>query len=187
MRRIPPVVFEHFRAPRNERVLRPADAVGEIEGRFEDSRIRLYLRETRRGLRAGFSLEGDRSAVAALSLLTSRLNGASRAEAEAWTIESLAASYGLDEELYPMLLPALDALAAALADLRGEPNPFAADGEQLCHCLNVRRGRLLRLARERDLRSLEAVRHWTGACSGCRSCRQEVEELLAELWGRGSA
>jgi NifU-like protein len=160
-------------------VLDPADAVGEIEGRQEESWIRLYLRDGPGGVETAFQLQGDRSALAALSLFTCHVNGKPLASLEQVSLESLAEAYGLGEHMLPMFLPAVEVLRATLAALRGEPDPFAGDGEQICHCLNVRRGRIVRLVRERKLRTIEDVRHWTRACTGCKTCREDVEDILA--------
>ncbi|MGE0712660.1 MAG: (2Fe-2S)-binding protein [Planctomycetota bacterium] len=177
---LPSLVFEHFRAPRHQGPLEAA-AYAELEGRREDAWVRLYLREEPDGtLRAGYELEGDRSPVAALSLLATWLHGRPRAAAEALTLEDLAAHYELPFDLWPSLVLPLDALTAALAALRGRPSPFADEGELVCHCLHVREQRLRRAIRERGLRTVEEVRFWTRACSGCRSCRDEVAGLLAD-------
>lgn len=151
-----------------------------LEGRMEDAEIHFYIRKDPGDrLRVGYELVRDRSPVAPLSLLTSLVQGKTIAEAEALTLESFAEAYDLDEEFYPNLLVALEALQAGLATLRGEPLPCANDGTLICHCLHVREGRIRRLIRERNLETLDDVRFWTRACSGCRSCRTDLEEILA--------
>ena len=179
---LPPVVFQHFRRPRNEGPLAPCDAVGRIEGRREGSWIELYLRleaEPERRVAASYVFHGDRSSVAGLSLLTSVIAGWPLIDVERLTLDALGSSVELGREHLPMLVPAHDALRAALADLKGEPNPCAHEGELICHCLHVRRGRIERVIREQQLDSVEGVRRWTRACSGCRSCRPDIERLLA--------
>jgi len=73
---------------------------------------------------------------------------------------------------------ALEGLEAALAVSRGEPCPYVNEGKLICHCLWVREERIARNIRERRLRTVDEVRFWTRACSGCRSCRTDVEDLL---------
>jgi NifU-like protein len=180
VRSLPKLIFDHFRHPQNQGRLAPADALGRIEGCLEDSWIVLTLRHGEGGLESGYELVGDRSAVAGLSLLTSWLAGRSWEDAEAVTQDGLAAELGIEHEFLPLLTKPFDALAAALAHRRGEPNPFANDGELVCTCLNVRQGRLEAVIRERRLRTVAEVRHWTRACTGCRSCRDDVEALLAK-------
>lgn len=178
---LPKLVFQHFRDPQHLGPLSEPTAVGVMEGGRDGATIQFYLRvEPDQTVRVGFELKGDRSPVAALSLLTTYLDGRPLAEVEAVTVEDVAAHYGFDQELLPMLLRAHDALRTALAALRGDPDPFRADGDILCECLYVRRGRIERTIRERRLTTLAEVRHWTRACSGCRSCREDLEQLLRE-------
>ncbi len=181
MRPLPPALFEHFRNPRNEGALLRADAVGCVEGRREDSRLRMFLRlaSDRRLVEAAtFEVEGDRSCRAGLSLVTSMIPGRALEQVEALTVEDVGAEYGLHLENLPMLVPALEALGSALAKLRGTPDPFVREGRVVCQCLFVREGRIRRAVRERGLRTVEDVQFWTRACTGCRSCRVEVERLI---------
>jgi bacterioferritin-associated ferredoxin len=151
-----------------------------LEGRMEDAEIHFYIRRDPGDLiRVGYELIRDRSPVAPLSLLASLIQGKPLAYAQALTLEQFADHYGLDREIHPNLLIAVEALQAALAALLGEPAPFANDGPLICHCLHVRQGRIQRLIRERRLETLAQVRFWTRACSGCRSCRTDLEEILA--------
>lgn len=151
-----------------------------LEGRMEDAEIHFHVRrDPGDRLRVGYELVRDKSPAAPLSLLTSLVQGKTLAEAEALTLESFAAAYDLDEEFHPNLLIALEALQAGLAALRGEANPCPNQGTLICHCLHVREGRIRRLIRERRLKTVDEVRFWTRACSGCRSCRTDLEEILA--------
>jgi NifU-like protein involved in Fe-S cluster formation len=188
VRPLPPVVFDHFRNPRNEGRLAPADAVGCVEGRREGSLLRLFVRlSPDRALveAATFEVEGDRSCRAALSLLTTAIRGRPLAAVEGLSVDALGAEVGLEGEGLPMLVPAHEALVAALAALRGRPDPFQREGRVVCRCLFVREGRLVRAIRERGLRSVEELQGWTRACTGCRSCRPDLERLLERE--RGSA
>ncbi|MCB9832425.1 MAG: (2Fe-2S)-binding protein [Planctomycetes bacterium] len=58
--------------------------------------------------------------------------------------------------------------------------PEAADDKMLCYCRNVRYGVVRKVIAEGDLRSPEQVTAACSAGSGCRSCRPEIEELIAE-------
>lgn len=181
VRLLPPIVVDHFRRPRHEGALPGAQAVGEVEGRRPDSRLRLHLKVgPGQRVAVGYECVGDRSCVAALSLVATLVYRKPLPWVEALTLETVASEYGLDAELHPQLVPAVEALAAALASLRGEASPFAAEGEVLCHCLHVRRGRIERAVRERGLRTFAEVRAWTRACTGCRSCRVDIEQAIAD-------
>jgi len=176
---LPKNVFPHFKAPKNEEELPEPSAVGEVEGRRAESLIRLYLKVADERLeRVTWTVQKDKSCRCGLSLLSCFLEGKTVEEARALDPEALATHYGLHEDQRPMFLPPLEALRAALADLAGEPSPFLAEGPLVCHCLQVREGRIRRAIQERQLRSVKDVSYWTRACTGCRTCRAEVEELI---------
>ncbi len=50
-----------------------------------------------------------------------------------------------------------------------------------CYCTGVTRAGVVAAVRAHGCRTVEEVRERTGACSGCRSCRPELELLLREL------
>ncbi len=183
---LPPSVVEHYRHPRNEGLLAPADAVGAADGRREGSTLRVSLRvRDGRIEAAGFTAEGDPSARAALSLVTTWLTGRALDALAALDPAAVGRALELPEASWPMLVPALEATEAALAALRGAPAPFAAEGPYVCKCLQVREQRIRRAIRRFALVDVEGVQHWTRACTGCRSCRVEVEQLLAQERARG--
>ena len=176
-------MFQHYRQPRHQGRVAGGTLVV-LEGRMEDAEIHFYIRKDPGDtIRVGYELVRDRSPAAPLSLLATLIQGKPVPFAEALTLEQFADHYDLDEEIYPNLLIALEALQAGLAALRGEPNPFQEDGILICHCLHVREGRVKRMIRERRLETLAEVRFWTRACSGCRSCRTDLEEILASEKG----
>ena len=70
-----------------------------------------------RGIALGFAEAGAHLVVAAR-----------RAE----TLEEVAAHYALEDEFLPLLLPAMEVLASTLAQLTGEADPYASDGEVVC-------------------------------------------------------
>lgn len=47
-----------------------------------------------------------------------------------------------------------------------------------CYCTGVTQKRVLRAMAEQDVRTVEDIRRVTGACSGCHSCRRELEQLI---------
>jgi len=181
---LPKVVFEHYRNPRNEGDLPDADVVGAVEGRREDSQLRLYLRiAADRVAAARFRAIGDRSCAVGLSLVTTLIEGLPVGEVRALTVEAVARAYDLHAEQRPMLVAPLEALDDALCAWAGEPSPYRREGPLVCHCLHVREGRIVRAIRGRRLRTVPDVQFWTRACTGCRSCRQDVEALLRREGG----
>lgn len=184
---LPPIVFDHFRRPRNQGRLEPPAAVGKVEGRREGSTVSVYLQvRDERVCAARFELDGDRTPIAGLSLLTTWAQGRPVEELERSSPEAVASSFALGPEFLPLLVIPHEALSAALAELKGRPVPPGLEGPVVCHCLHVRQGRLLRAIRERRLTTVEEVQHWTRACTGCRSCRTDVEALLERVRREGS-
>lgn len=183
---VPQILVEHFRAPRNEGPLPGAELVGEVEGRRVGSKITLFmsLDPTGRVARATFQVAGDTSCRAGLSLLTTFLPGWSPDELARLTIPEVAGALGLGEEQHPMFLPPFEALQDALHRYRGEPSPYRHLGRLICHCLQVHEGRIVRAIRGRRLTTVPEVQFWTRACTGCRSCRMDLEALLDRWSGR---
>jgi NAD(P)H-nitrite reductase large subunit len=49
-----------------------------------------------------------------------------------------------------------------------------------CYCTQVTRATVLEAVRTRGCRTVEELQRATGACTGCRTCRPELEGLLSE-------
>jgi NAD(P)H-nitrite reductase large subunit len=49
-----------------------------------------------------------------------------------------------------------------------------------CYCTAVTRAAVLAAVRTQGCRTVEELQRATGACTGCRTCRPELECLLAE-------
>jgi NifU-like protein involved in Fe-S cluster formation/bacterioferritin-associated ferredoxin len=179
---IPELVFQHFRNPQNKGALKEANGQGEVDGRAKNSKLTFFLlvddQETI--LKAAFTTLRDRASDAPLSMITGHVMGRTLAEVETLAIEEVGQVFGLAGETLPMLIPAFEALHAAIANYKGLPNPFAFEGGMVCTCLSVREGRLRRAIRERSLKTFKEVQTWTRACTGCRSCRPEVQRILSE-------
>ncbi|MBN8526166.1 MAG: (2Fe-2S)-binding protein [Planctomycetes bacterium] len=50
-----------------------------------------------------------------------------------------------------------------------------------CYCTGVTQKRVLRAMAEQGVRSFEDIRRATGACTGCQSCRRELENLIVAV------
>lgn len=176
---VPRLILDHFRNPRNKRALPQASARGVVPGNRPGEALTLFLRLGPDGriAEASFTNTADRQADPSVSLLTTLLPGLTVDEVAAITVEQIAARMeSIDNP--GAATPAHEALRAVLAALRGEANPFEAEGRLICHCFHVREGRIRRYIREHSLRSVDAVRSWTRACGGCRSCRPDIEAIL---------
>ncbi len=50
-----------------------------------------------------------------------------------------------------------------------------------CYCTGVTQQQVLRAMVDHGVRSIDEVRRVSGACTGCQSCRRELEQLLAAV------
>lgn len=61
------------------------------------------------------------------------------------------------------------------------PSSGTDDGIYHCFCTAVTQEEVLRALAGGAARSVEGVSRATGACTGCQSCRRELEALLAAV------
>ncbi len=54
--------------------------------------------------------------------------------------------------------------------------------DTVCYCFSVTRRDIDDAVRGWRLRTVEEVSRHTGACMGCRTCRPDIEDILAEAW-----
>ena len=50
-----------------------------------------------------------------------------------------------------------------------------------CYCTGVTQKRVLRAMAESGVKTFDEVRRASGACTGCQSCRCELEKLIGEV------
>jgi NAD(P)H-nitrite reductase large subunit len=58
-----------------------------------------------------------------------------------------------------------------------DPSPIIFER---CTCTGVTRATVVQALAERGCRTVEDIQRETGACTGCRTCRPELELLLKE-------
>jgi NifU-like protein len=158
-----------------------ATGKGEVEGRRPGEKLTFYVRlgQDGRVVDASFTNTGDRQADPSASVLTTMVRGLTVDDLEAIDVRDVAQR--LDSADNPgVATSGFEALLAAIAALRGKPNPFLHDGPLVCHCFHVRAGKIRHYVRERGLKSVEEVNRWTRACGGCRSCRPDIELILEQ-------
>ena len=112
------IVLDHYQNPRNVGILENADAVGRVENSACGDVLQLYLRiDAGRVARASFKTFGCAAAIAAGSMLTEMIKGATLKEIEGLRKEDVAAALG---GLPPMKMHcsvlAEDAIQVALED-----------------------------------------------------------------------
>ncbi len=116
------IVLDHYQNPRNVGILENADAVGRVENSACGDVLQLYLQiDAGRVVRASFKTFGCAAAIAAGSMLTEMIRGATLKEIEALRKEDVAAALG---GLPPMKLHcsvlAEDAIQVALENFRSK-------------------------------------------------------------------
>jgi nitrogen fixation NifU-like protein len=112
------VVLDHYQHPRNPGVLEGANAIGRAENAACGDELQLYLEiQGRQVLRASFRTFGCAAAIAAGSMLTELVAGATLSEAGQLTSEAVdAALGGLPPLKVHGAVLAADALRLALED-----------------------------------------------------------------------
>jgi NifU-like protein len=80
----------------------------------------------------------------------------------------------------------MEALQAAIADYKGEPNPFETlddhDGKLICKCFGVTDIKILRVAKENDLHRAEEITNYCKAGGACGACLGSIQRLLDDMW-----
>jgi len=86
----------------------------------------------------------------------------------------------------------MEALQSAIANYRGEPDPFAAgtgdhEGKLICKCFGVTDLTIIKVARENQLKRAEDVTNYCKAGGACGACLDEIQHLLDDMWKMAGA
>jgi ferredoxin--NADP+ reductase len=54
----------------------------------------------------------------------------------------------------------------------------------VCYCYQITRNQIIKLAEEKNLKTIGEIRKLTGASTGCGSCRMDVEDILENITAR---
>lgn len=181
-------VKDHFFNPRNVGEVEDPDAVGEVGSMACGDALRLSIKvdDSDRIVDAKFKTFGCGSAIASSSALTEIIKGMTVDDALGITNDDIAQYLGgLPKEKMHCSVMGHEALQAAIANFRGISLAEHADdeGKIICHCFGVSDEKIMRVARENNLRTLEDVTHYTKAGGGCSSCHHLIEDILNDLWG----
>ena len=182
-------VMDHFLNPRNVGEIPDADAVAEVGNITCGDALKIYLKLDAEGkiAEAKFKTFGCVSAIASSSALTELVKGMTLEEAEKVTNQDIVKLLGeLPEAKMHCSVMGMEALQAAIAQYRGEPNPFENDreheGKLVCKCFGVSDVKIIKVAKENNLHQASEVTNYCKAGGACGACLGEIQRLLDDLW-----
>ena len=182
-------VMDHFMNPRNVGEIENPDGFGEVGNAACGDALRLTFKLDKDGRIADikFKTFGCASAIASSSALTELVKGMTLEEAEKVTNQDIVKLLGeLPEAKMHCSVMGMEALQAAIAQYRGEPNPFENDkeheGKLVCKCFGVSDIKILKVAKENNLHRAAEVTNYCKAGGACGACLGEIQRLLDDLW-----
>ena len=182
-------VMDHFMNPRNVGEIENPDGFGEVGNAACGDALRLTFKLDEDGRIADikFKTFGCASAIASSSALTELVKGMTLDEAKKITNQDIVKLLGeLPEAKMHCSVMGMEALQAAIAQYRGEPNPFENDreheGKLVCKCFGVSDVKILKVARENNLHQASEVTNYCKAGGACGACLGEIQRLLDDLW-----
>lgn len=178
-------VLDHFRHPRNVGEVENPDGVGQVGSLACGDALRLTFKldPDKRIADAKFKTFGCASAIASSSALTEMIKGMTLAEAEKVTNKDIADFLGgLPDQKMHCSVMGREALEAAIYNHRtGKSGTRELEDRVVCTCFGVTETELMRVVRENDLRTVEAVTNYCKAGGGCGNCIPEIQETLDRL------
>jgi NifU-like protein len=178
-------VKDHFMNPRNVGEIEHPDGFGEVGSLACGDALRLTFKldEEKRIKDAKFKTFGCASAIASSSALTEMIKGKTLEEAGKITNRDIADYLGgLPEEKMHCSVMGREALAAAIANYRGE-KVEKEEFEVVCNCFGITDKEIERAVRENDLHTVEQVTHYTKAGGGCEGCHPKIRDIIDTVWG----
>jgi len=182
-------VMDHFMNPRNVGEIENPDGFGEVGNAACGDALRLTFKLDKDGRIADvkFKTFGCASAIASSSALTELVKGMTLDEAKKVTNQDIVKLLGeLPEAKMHCSVMGMEALQAAIAQYRGEPNPFENDreheGKLVCKCFGVSDVKILKVAKENNLHKASEVTNYCKAGGACGACLGEIQRLLDDLW-----
>ena len=182
-------VMDHFMNPRNVGEVENPDGVGEVGNAACGDALKLTFKLDENGKIADvkFRTFGCASAIASSSALTEIIKGMTIEEASKVTNQDIVNLLGdLPEAKKHCSVMGMEALQAAIAQYKGEENPFAHDdeheGKLICRCFGITDIKILKVAKENDLHQAEEVTNYCKAGGACGACLDEIQHILDDMW-----
>ncbi|MEZ7892902.1 MAG: Fe-S cluster assembly protein NifU [Candidatus Wallbacteria bacterium] len=180
-------VLDHFHNPRNYGEIEKPDAVGEVGSMACGDALRLTLKvdkTTDKILDAKFQTFGCGSAIASSSAMTELIKGMTLDEAAKLTNADISKYLdGLPPEKMHCSVMGKEALEAAIANYRGyEIKKDEEEGRLVCRCFGVTEDKIIKLAHENNLHTVEEITNYTKAGGGCGACLQDIQDILDNVW-----
>ena len=182
-------VMDHFLNPRNVGEVENPDGVGDVGNITCGDALKLTFKLDDEGRIAEvkFKTFGCASAIASSSALTEIIKGMTIEEASKVTNQDIVNLLGdLPEAKKHCSVMGMEALQAAIAQYKGEENPFAHDdeheGKLICRCFGITDIKILKVARENDLHQAEEVTNYCKAGGACGACLEDIQRLLDDMW-----
>ena len=198
-------VMEHFLHPHNVGEITDADGVGEVGNITCGDALKLYLKVSEDGKHiedVKFQTFGCASAIASASALTDLVKGKTVEEAERITNQDIAGFLGeLPEEKMHCSVMGMEALEAALANLRGESDGRMTSSEHatedeydpegldrtVCFCFSVSERKIRDVIKANNLTTVDQITHYCKAGGGCGGCKPELAVILEKVRGEEKA
>ena len=181
--------MDHFRNPRNVGKIENPDGSATVGSLAcgDALKFQFKLGPDGRIVEAKFQTFGCASAIASSSALTEMVIGKTLEEAKKITNQEIADYLGgLPPQKMHCSVMGMEALQAAIAAYRGEPNPFAADheheGKLVCKCFGITDVKILKVAKENRLRQASEVTNYCKAGGACGSCLGEIQRIIDDMW-----
>ena len=179
-------VMDHFHNPRNVGKIDQPDGVGQVGALACGDALTLMFKlgEGGRIEDAKFQTFGCASAIASASALTEMLKGKTLEEARQISNRDIAEFLGgLPEQKMHCSVMGREALEAAIHNCEtGETTVRAlSDDPVVCHCFDLHKSELLRVAKENSLATVEQVTNFCKAGGACGKCRDDIQLILDEL------
>jgi NifU-like protein len=180
-------VKEHFLHPRNVGEIPKPDLEATVGNITCGDALRLMARLDKQGriAEAKFQTFGCASAIASSDALIEIIRGKTLDEAAKITNDDIAQYLGgLPEAKMHCSVMGMEALQKAIAQYRKEPFELEEEGKIVCRCFGVTDKLIEKVVREHNLRTVEAVTHYTKAGGGCGGCHPEIEAIIATVQGK---